>query len=65
MMTKRQLGIFVAIAGLTAGAVTIGVDLAGAGEWSGFGPLQQAGLGAGLLLLVVGALLFRLGDRPA
>jgi hypothetical protein len=65
MVTKRQLGVFVVIVGLLVTAGTVGVDLVGAGAWSGFGPLQWIGIGVGLASLLVGAILIRLGNRPA
>ncbi len=65
MVTKRQLGfLFVLIAVVVVGG-TVGVDLLGAGEWSGFGPLQWLGLAAGSTLLAVGLILVRIGNRPA
>ncbi len=65
MVTKRQLGIFVLSVGLVVGGGVFAVDWVGAGKWGGFGPLQQIGLGAGAVLLLIGVLLVRLGDRPA
>ncbi len=65
MVTKRQLGIIVIALGLLVLLSTIGVDFIGAGEWSGFGPLQRIGLGLGITVTVVGAILICLGDRPA
>jgi hypothetical protein len=65
MITKRQLGIFVLVIALIVAGGSVLVDLVGAGEWSGFGPLQQLGLVAGFVLAVVGFFLVRLGDRPA
>jgi len=65
MITKRQLGIAAVAFGLLVILGTIGVDLAGAGQWSGFGPLQRIGIGAGVVAIVVGSILVRLGDRPA
>ena len=64
MITKRQLGIFVLAIAFVVAAGSV-ADLVGAGEWSGFGPLQQLGLAAGFVLAVVGFFLVRLGDRPA
>lgn len=65
MVTKRQLGIFTIALGLLAIAGIVAVDLIGAGEWSGFGPLQRIGMGLGLLATFAGCLLIRLGNRPA
>lgn len=65
MVTKRQLGIFVLIVSLVGIAGLISVDLLGAGEWGGFGPLQRLGIGLGLGGAAVGLILIRLGDRPA
>jgi len=65
VVTKRQLGIFLALVGLTAAVGTVAVDWIGAGKWSGFGPLQWIGLSAGLALVGIGTVLFRIGDRPA
>jgi hypothetical protein len=65
MVTKRQLGLFVVAAGIVGIAGIIAVDFLGAGDWSGFGPLQQMGIGLGVGAVIVGLILFRLGDRPA
>ena len=65
MITKRQLGIFILASGLLAVTGVLTVDIFGAGEWSGFGPLQRIGVGLGLLAILVGCILICLGDRPA
>ena len=65
MVTKRQLGILVIILALLAVAGIVGVDFAGAGRWSGFGPLQQIGIGLGSVAIVTGIILIFLGKRPA
>jgi hypothetical protein len=65
MVTKRQLGIIVVVLALLGVVGLIGVDLVGAGEWSGFGPLQQIGIGLGSVATVVGVILILLGNRPA
>jgi|GEM_PF-530328 len=65
MVTKRQLGIFLStIAALLLFWISV-IDRIGMGEWGGFGPLQRIGLGGGLLLLAVGLILIRIGNRPA
>jgi hypothetical protein len=65
MVTKRQLGIVVILIALLGGAGVIGVDIVGAGEWGGFGPLQQIGVGLGGVGVIVGVILILLGNRPA
>jgi hypothetical protein len=65
MVTKRQLGIFVAALGVLAGIGVVAVDFAGAGRWSGFGPLQRIAIGLSIGAIIVGFILVRLGDRPA
>jgi hypothetical protein len=65
VITKRQLGIFLALVGLLGAIGVVAVDLLGAGEWSGFGPLQRLGVGAGVGLIAVGIALIAVGNRPA
>jgi len=65
VVTKRQLGLFLIAVGVVVAVGTVGVDWVGAGEWSGFGPLQRIGVGGGLALLLASLPLLRLGDRPA
>jgi hypothetical protein len=65
MVTKRQLGIIVIGVTFLGVAAIVGVDLVGAGEWSGFGPLQRMGVGIGFVGILVGIILILLGNRPA
>lgn len=65
MVTKRQLGIFVVALGVLAVIGIVAVDFTGAGQWSGFGPLQRMAIGLSIVAIVVGCILVRLGDRPA
>jgi hypothetical protein len=65
MVTKRQLGIFVTTLSILGILGVVTVDVFGAGQWSGLGPLQQGGIGLGLVGVLVGVILVRLGDRPA
>ena len=65
MITKRQLGIIVIVLTLIGVAGIIGVDVVGAGEWSGFGPLQQMGVGGGVVGILAGVILILRGNRPA
>jgi hypothetical protein len=65
MITKRQLGIIVIVLTLLGVAGIVGVDAVGAGEWSGFGPLQQMGVGGGVVGVLAGVILILRGNRPA
>lgn len=65
MVTKRQLGIFVITLSIAGILGVVAVDVFGAGQWSGIGPLQKGGIGLGLGGILVGMILVRLGDRPA
>ena len=65
MVTKRQLGIGIITLGVLASLGVMAVDLFGAGQWSGFGPLQWLGIGLGIAAIVVGSILVGLGNRPA
>lgn len=64
-MTKRQLGLVIMALGVLAIAASFVNDLLGGGDFQGIGPTQRlALLGAGLVILI-GATLLPLGDRPA
>ena len=65
MVTKRQLGIAVIALGLLFIGGIAAVDFFGAGQWSGFGPLQWIGIGLGVAAIATGSILICLGDRPA
>jgi hypothetical protein len=65
MVTKRQLGIGVIALGLFVVLGVAAVDLLGAGQWGGFGPLQWMGIVLGIAAVAVGVILVCLGDRPA
>lgn len=65
MVTKRQLGILTGALGLIVVLGLVAVDLVGAGQWAGFGPLQRLGIATSLVFVAVGLILFRIGDRPA
>ncbi len=65
MVTKRQLGIGIISLGVLGTLGVIAVDLFGAGQWSGIGPVQRLGIGLGIAAIVLGSILVRLGDRPA
>jgi len=65
MVTKRQLGLFIVALSVVGTLGIIAVDALGAGQWGGLGPLQRLGIVGGVLAMVVGLALTRLGDRPA
>jgi hypothetical protein len=65
MVTKRQLGIMVIACGLLVVLGVAAVDVLGAGQWGGFGPLQLLGTGLAVVAIAVGGILVCLGDRPA
>lgn len=64
-LTKRQLGWLFCLSGVGLALATFGIDLIGAGQFGGLGPLQQKVLmGAGALVLF-GCTLLPLGHRLA
>ncbi len=65
MITKRLLGAALIPLGVALALVALGIDLLGAGRWSGFGPVQVIGLVGGLMLVVAGGILVRTNGRPA
>jgi len=64
-ISKRIVGIALALFGLALIGGTLGVDLLGAGKWGGLGPAQQLAIVVGLVISLVGLSLIPLGDRPA
>ena len=65
MITKRLVGIALALLGLAMAGGAVAVDLVGAGKWNGLGPAQQAAIVVGAVVCLVGLSLIPLGDRPA
>lgn len=65
MITKRLLGIGFILAGVAAVAGIFGMDLLGAGQSQGIGPLQRQALLAAGLVILVGLTLLPLGNKPA
>jgi hypothetical protein len=65
MITKRVLGIAIVLLGIGVTFGTLAVDLVGAGKWTGLGPAQKTALVGGIALVIMGALLIPLGDKPA
>ena len=65
MITKKQLGIGVALFGLLLAIGILAIDWLGAGEQAGIGPTQRIALIGALALFIMGLTLVPLGDRPA
>jgi hypothetical protein len=65
LITKRMVGLALALFGLAIVGGAAVVDLAGAGKWNGLGPAQQQAIAAGVFVILVGLSLIPLGDRPA
>lgn len=65
MITKRMVGIGLAVFSLIGIAGVIAVDSVGAGKWNGFGPAQQQAIAACAITALIGLSLVPLGDRPA
>lgn len=65
MITKRNLGFLMLIAGIGADVGLLLLGRLGAGAWSGIGPLETALLCAGLGFALLGIPLIKLGQSPA
>jgi hypothetical protein len=65
MVTKRQLGIGIALFGFVLGIAILASDWLGAGNEVGIGPLQKLALIGASALFFMGATLIPLGNRPA
>ncbi len=64
-ITKKQLGLFIILAGLGADVVLLIGGRLGAGAWAGIGPVERGLLLTGLGCALLGVPLLRLGDAPA
>lgn len=64
-LTKRQLGWLSLLTGLAVIVGSLGVDLIGAGRFTGLGPAQQQAIAGGAALVLFGLTLLPLGHRPA
>jgi hypothetical protein len=64
-ITKRMVGIALALSGLAMVGGTLAVDLVGAGKWGNLGPAQQLAIVVGAAVSLVGLSLIPLGDKPA
>jgi hypothetical protein len=64
MITKRQLGFMLMVAGVLVIFGACAVNWIGARD-IGFGPLQKIGLAVGGGFIIMALPLIKLGDRPA
>ncbi|MCA9901704.1 MAG: hypothetical protein H6654_00070 [Ardenticatenaceae bacterium] len=64
-MTKKQLGLIFIALGILGVLGLFGIDLIGAGQFSGIGPAQRLGLLASGSVILLGLTLLPLGDKPA
>ena len=64
-ITKRQLGWLILLIGVVVILGSLGVDLVGAGQFTGLGPAQRQAIFGGLALTLFGLSLLPLGHRPA
>jgi hypothetical protein len=65
IITKRKMGILLALLGLALVLGALAVDLLGAGKWGGIGPAQRSAIIAGAIVCFFGLTLLPLGNRPA
>ncbi len=65
MITKRQLGLLLLAGGLGTMILALAADIVRHGQWQGFGPYQQVGVAAGIVMTLLGLSLVPLGNRPA
>lgn len=64
-ITKRQLGIFLALAGAVGFTAILLIDVIDVGREGGIGPAQALALGVMLATAIIGLTLIPLGDAPA
>lgn len=64
-LTKRQLGWLLTILGMAGALVILGIDVLGAGRFTGIGPAQLQALGLAGLVSLLGLSLVPLGNRLA
>ena len=65
MITKRMVGVALALLGSAITIGTFAVDAVGAGKWQGLGPAQKLTLAVGLTVALVGLSLIPLGNKAA
>ena len=64
-ITKRQLGVFLALVGGAGFAAILLIDVVGVGRQGGIGPTQGLALALALTTAIIGLSLIPQGDAPA
>lgn len=64
-VSKRQLGMFLALAGLVGFVVILLIDVVDAGRQGGIGPAQRLALALMAATAILGLTLISRGDAPA
>ena len=64
-ITKRQLGIFLALLGVAGFLALLAIDIVDAGRQGGIGPAQGLALALMAATIIIGLTLIPLGDAPA
>ncbi len=65
MITKRQLGFGILIAGFLTGIALFVKDFVGLAEFAGVGPLERNLYITAIILILLGLSLIPLGNKPA
>ncbi len=64
-ITKRQLGVFLALVGACGFVAILLIDVIDVGRQGGVGPAQRLALGLMAALAIIGLTLIPSGDAPA
>ncbi|MCY3779852.1 MAG: hypothetical protein OXG78_06060 [Chloroflexi bacterium] len=64
-VTKRQLGIFLALLGAVGFLALLAIDIVDIGRQGGIGPAQGLALALMAATVIIGLTLIPLGDAPA
>lgn len=64
-VSKRQLGVFLALVGIAGFAAILMIDVVDVGRQGGIGPAQRLALGLMAATAILGLTLISRGDAPA